>query len=49
MTLALWAQAFLTVLRKETGDAEALPKGGAPRSGPSSLAACKAHRGLRCA
>ncbi|MEN9938750.1 MAG: hypothetical protein RLZZ387_5329 [Chloroflexota bacterium] len=47
MTLAMWAAAVLSVLRKEMGDAEALPKGGAPGSGPSSLARFKAHRGLR--
>lgn len=47
ITLAMWAQAFLTVLRKETGGAQALPKGGAVTRGPSSLAAFKAQRGVR--
>lgn len=47
MTLAMWAAAVLSVLRKEAGDAEALPKGGAPQTDPSSLARFKAHRGLR--
>ena len=48
MTLALWAQAFLAVLRDETGAA-------APKKGlrnppvPHSLARFKAHRGLRSA
>ncbi len=48
ITLAMWAQAFLAVLRKETG-AEAAPKKGAQNRPPvSSLASFKAHRGLRC-
>jgi SRSO17 transposase len=47
MTLALWAQAFLSVLRKETGEVEALPKGGAPTRRSSSLARFKAQRGLQ--
>lgn len=47
MTLAMWAAAFLSVLRKEMGDAQALPKGGALQTGPSSLATFKAQRGLR--
>jgi SRSO17 transposase len=47
MTLAMWAQAFLSVIREETG-AEVVPKKG-PRNQPgtSSLAAFKAHRGLQ--
>lgn len=48
ITLALWAQAFLNVVRKEMGEAAGLPKGGAPRARPSSLARFKAQRGLRC-
>jgi SRSO17 transposase len=47
MTLALWAQAFLSVLRKETGEVEVLPKGGAPTRRSSSLARFKAQRGLQ--
>lgn len=47
ITLALWAQAFLAVLRRETGAASAPKKGGARPACPSSLAAFKAHRGLR--
>ena len=49
MTLALWAQAFLSVIREETG-AEAAPKKGVQkRPVPHSLARFKAHRGLRSA
>lgn len=49
ITLAMWAQAFLTVLRNEMG-AETAPKKGRPTAaGPSSLAGFKAHRGLRSA
>jgi SRSO17 transposase len=49
ITLAMWAQAFLTVIRAET-DADVAPKKGRthPR-GASSLRAFKAHRGLRSA
>lgn len=47
ITLALWAQAFLNVVRKEMGEAAGLPKGGAPGGRPSSLARFKAQRGLR--
>jgi SRSO17 transposase len=49
MTLAMWAQAFLTVVRAATG-ADVAPKKGRshPRSA-SSLQAFKAHRGLRSA
>ena len=46
MTLALWAQAFLAVLRKEMGAAMAPKKGRPNRPGPRSMAAFKAHRGL---
>ncbi len=45
ITLAMWAAAFLTVVRAETG-AAVVPKKGQPRLGTSSLAAFKAHRGL---
>jgi SRSO17 transposase len=47
MTLALWAQAFLTVLRAETGAEVAPKKGQAKVTGARSLAAFKANRGLR--
>ena len=47
MTLALWAHAFLAVIRDETGT-DAVPKKGAQnRPAPRSLAIFKAHRGLR--
>jgi SRSO17 transposase len=48
MTLAMWAQAFLAVVRAETGTDVALKKGaqGLPRT---SLARFKAHRGLQSA
>jgi SRSO17 transposase len=47
MTLAMWSQAFLSVIREETG-AEAAPKKGVQnRVGPSSLAQFKAHRNLQ--
>jgi SRSO17 transposase len=47
-TLAMWAQAFLAVVRAETGTDVALKKGaqGLPRA---SLARFKAHRGLQSA
>jgi len=48
MTLALWAQAFLAVIREETG-AAAPKKGVQNRPGAHSLARFKAHRGLRSA
>ena len=48
MTLALWAQAFLAVIRDETG-AVAPKKGVQNRPVPHSLARFKAHRGLRSA
>ncbi len=47
ITLAMWAQSFLSVIREETG-AEVVPrKGPLKRVGASSLAAFKAHRGLQ--
>jgi SRSO17 transposase len=48
MTLAMWAQAFLAVVRAATGTDVALKKGaqGLPRT---SLARFKAHRGLQSA
>jgi SRSO17 transposase len=48
MTLALWAQAFLAVLRDETG-AAAPKKGVQNRPVPHSLVRFKAHRGLQSA
>lgn len=48
MTLALWAQAFLAVIREETG-AAAPKKGVQNRPVTHSLASFKAHRGLRSA
>lgn len=47
MTLAMWAQAFLAVVRAEMGRDVALKKGGQTRTDVSSLASFKAHRGLR--
>jgi SRSO17 transposase len=47
ITLAMWAQAFLSVVRAETGAAEAPKKGRQLRVERSSLASFKAHRGLR--
>ncbi len=47
ITLAMWAQAFLSVVRAERG-ATVVPKRGQPRTvGTSSLAPFKAQRGLR--
>ena len=47
ITLAMWSQAFLAVIRDETG-ADAVPKKGAQnRPATHSLARFKAHRGLR--
>jgi len=47
ITLAMWAGAFLSVIRAETG-AEVAPKKGLPnRVEPSSLAAFKARRNLQ--
>ena len=48
ITLAMWAQAFLAVVRAETGT-EVTPQKGAPRQTNTSLARFKAHRGLRSA
>jgi SRSO17 transposase len=49
MTLAMWASAFLSVIRKETGS-DVAPKKGLPnRVERSSLATFKAHRNLRSA
>src|SRR5262245_36833559 len=48
MTLALWASAFLSVIREE-GGAEVAPKKGLPnQEARSSLAHFKASRGLQC-
>jgi len=47
MTLAMWAQAFLSVIRTETGAEVAPKKGLRNRLGTSSLAAFKAHRNLQ--
>ena len=47
MTLAMWAGAFLSVIRRETGAEEAPKKGLQKRAGSSSLAAFKAHRLLQ--
>jgi SRSO17 transposase len=46
MTLALWAQAFLSVIRAETGADVAPKKGLRNRDALSSLASFKAHRKL---
>jgi SRSO17 transposase len=47
MTLAMWAGAFLSVIRRETG-AEVAPKKGRPKQVErSSLAVFKAHRSLQ--
>ena len=49
ITLAMWAHAFLAVVRAETGT-HIIPKKGPPAvTGVSSLARFKAHRGLRSA
>jgi SRSO17 transposase len=47
MTLAMWAAAFLSVVRAEQGAPEAPKKGLHKPAGPSSLARFKAQRGLR--
>jgi len=47
MSLAMWAGAFLSVIREETGAELAPKKGLVKRVGPSSLASFKAHRGLQ--
>ena len=49
MTLALWAQAFLSVVRAERGVPVAPKKGRLIHPGPSSLSRFKAQRGLRSA
>jgi SRSO17 transposase len=48
ITFAMWAQAFLAVVRAETGTEVAPQKGGPRRTSPS-LSRFKAHRGLRSA
>ncbi|GAC1564280.1 MAG: IS701 family transposase [Herpetosiphon sp.] len=48
ITLAMWAQAFLTVIRAETG-AAAVPKKRGQATMTRSLTHFKAHRGLRSA
>jgi SRSO17 transposase len=47
MTLAMWAQAFLSVVRAERGAPVAPQKGPVDLAGPSSLSRFKAQRGLR--
>ena len=47
ITLAMWAQAFLAVVRAETGADMAPKKGRQTPAMSSSLAAFKAHRGLQ--
>ena len=47
MTLAMWSQAFLSVIRKETGAAFAPKKGLQKAAGSSSLTAFRAHRKLQ--
>jgi len=47
MTLAMWASAFLSVIRTQTGTEVAPKKGLRNQPEPSSLAAFKAHRGLQ--
>src|SRR6185503_20950765 len=47
ITLAMWAQAFLSVIREETGAEVAPKKGLQKQERPSSLASFKAHRSLR--
>jgi SRSO17 transposase len=49
MTLAMWAQAFLTVIRAATGADITPKKGRSQPQGASSLRAFKAHRGLQSA
>jgi SRSO17 transposase len=44
ITLAMWAQAFLAVVRTETGAEEAAKKGAVKRPPAHSLAAFKARR-----
>jgi SRSO17 transposase len=47
MSLAMWAQAFLAVVRSERGVPVAPKKGRQENTAPSSLARFKAQRGLR--
>jgi SRSO17 transposase len=47
MTLAMWAGAFLSVIRRQEGAEVAPKKGHLKRAGPSSLARFKAHRNLQ--
>lgn len=47
ITLAMWAQAFLSVIRQEEGAEVAPKKGLVKREGPSSMASFKAHRNLQ--
>jgi len=49
ITLVLWAQAFLAVIRHVTRNPVAAQKGGLPPTGPSSLTRFKTRRGLPCA
>ncbi len=46
MSLAMWAQAFLSVIREAEGAEVAPKKGLQNREGPSSMASFKAHRNL---
>ena len=46
MSLALWAHAFVSVIREETGAEVAPKKGMQNRRGPRSLAAFKAYRAI---
>src|SRR4029079_18618363 len=47
MTLAMWASAFLSVIREESGADVAPKKGRQNQHEPSSLASFKASRGLQ--
>jgi SRSO17 transposase len=47
ITLAMWAQAFLTVLRREMGSEECVKKGLQNPTKPRRMAIFKARRGLR--
>ena len=47
ITLAMWASAFLSVIRKEMGSEVVVKKGVSKQVGASSLASFKAHRGLQ--
>src|SRR4028119_2431376 len=47
ITLAMWAQAFLSVVRAERSATAVPNRGRQSRTGSSSLASFKAHRGLR--